>query len=62
MCHYLFMISLDRCYGSYTIHNTIEDPYGRIYFPKKTEDVNLNVNLILNQNLICYQEQMNQRH
>ena len=56
------MISLDRYYGSYTIHNTIEDPPGRIYFPKKTEDVNLNVNLILNLNLICYQEQMNQRH
>ena len=56
------MISLDRYYGSYTIHNTIEDPHGRIYFPKKTEDVNLNVNLILNLNLICYQEQMNQRH
>ena len=56
------MISLDGYYGSYTIHNTIEDPHGRIYFPKKTEDVNLNVNLILNLNLICYQEQMNQRH
>ena len=34
------IISLGRCDGCC---NTVEDPFGRIYVPYKTEDVNLNV-------------------
>ena len=37
---YLFMVSLDRCNGSF---NTLHDLSRIICFPNKTEDVNLNV-------------------
>ena len=38
--YYPFIIRLDICNGSC---NTLDDSSGRIYFPNKTEDVNLNV-------------------
>ena len=38
--NYSLIINLGRCDGCC---NTVEDPFGRIYVPYKTEDVNLNV-------------------
>ena len=35
-----FIISMNRCYGRC---NTAEDPFGRICFPNKMEEVNLKV-------------------
>ena len=40
LCHYPFIISLDRCDGSF---NTIGQISGRIRVPNETEDVNLKV-------------------
>ena len=40
MRHYPFIIKLDSCNR---ICNTLDDPYGRICGPNKTEDVNSNV-------------------
>lgn len=46
--HYPVTISLDKCNGSC---NIILDPSWRIYVPKKTEDISLNVfNMIKEKN------------
>ena len=46
MSSYLFMVSLDRYYGSCNIS---DDPFDRTCVPNITENVNLNV-LICNNN------------
>lgn len=38
--NYLFATGLDKSDGSY---NTVEHPFGKIYLPNKTENVNLKI-------------------
>ena len=40
LCHYPFIISLDRCNG---IYNTVDNPSSRICVLNKTEDASLKV-------------------
>lgn len=37
---YLFIINMNMCDGRC---NTIDDPFGRIYFPNNSEDMNLKI-------------------
>ena len=40
LCYFPFTVNLDGCAGSC---NTLNDVSNRVYLPKKTEDLNLNV-------------------